>query len=491
MLRTRLITTVCFVFIVSACGGGGGDDGGSSDNVDGEMSAVDLDGEMSDVDSDGDVPVEDDTGSQDQLEVALFPEYQTAAGIEQCSTEDIKQRVDFDMHDYYIYADQSPSLRLDDFDTPEELIRALSVDPDFFSNVQDTAQFTSSLVEGMREDFGFRFNFIQGDAVRFSEINLGSPADRAGILRGDEVITLEGVPISELSNAQINDEILTPENAPVSFEIRTGNDAPRTVVVDYEQYQWRTAGPATKFTPLDGFDLPVVGYLPIKSFLGTTESEIVAAINALVAGDPIEELIVDLRYNPGGFTFLARLLGSIVGGDAVEGELAYTNRWNNEYSSLDEPQVFPELPESLNLSRVFVLATQQSASSSEIFINALKPYIDVVVVGTTTFGKPFTSVNEDYCGKSINAMRIVRENSVGVSVFDGIAPDCPVEDRWQTPTDSSLDPLTGGALSFIQFGVCPVSTDIAEATEQAGQNRVEASAGPRYQPASPIDFAVE
>ena len=78
----------------------------------------------------------------------------TPEGVEQCSVEDIKGRVDFDMRDYYIYYDEVPVLDLDSFDSAEELIQALRVEPDIYSNVQDAVTQTS--LTGRRHANGIR-----------------------------------------------------------------------------------------------------------------------------------------------------------------------------------------------------------------------------------------------------------------------------------------------------------------------------------------------
>lgn len=114
-----------------------------------------------------------------------------------------------------------------------------------------------------------------------------------------------------------------------------------------------------------------------------------------------------------------------------------------------------EVVSPMNLPRVYVLATEFTASASEAFINALEPYIDVIVIGGVTDGKPFTSNSRVYCGKSINAMRSVRTNVLGMSVAGGIQPDCRVEDTWETTADSMSDPLLSGAFGMIDRNTCP------------------------------------
>lgn len=387
------------------------------------------------------------------------PIYRTPEGVEECSTEDIKQRVDFDMRDYYIYYDQVPTVNLDDYDTPESLIRDLRVDPDVYSYVGDAAEQSALNDDGVSGGFGFWFSQEEDDSVRFREILIGSPADSQGILRGDELVEFNGVAIEDVSNDEIR-EALDPDNAPVSMLVRTGVETPREVSVDHADFNWQTAGPSSIVTvddPSAQTDYqPVVAYLPIRRFLETTRAEIDDSFAFFQNQGGFDELVVDLRYNPGGRTNVTRHLASIVGGAAVANEVFLIRSWNDKYFGNDSTDYFDEVENQWNLRRVIVLVTEFSASASEVFINTLEPYIDVVVIGGTTNGKPFTSNAREYCGKSINAMRSLRTNAVGVSVAGGISSDCPATDSWSAAGNNYNDALFGAAYAYARDETCPL-----------------------------------
>jgi len=416
---------------------------------------------MGDV-TEGNETIGDDTSNnpEDNQAGDFPPEYVTPFGVAECSLEDINMRVDFDMRDYYIYYDQVPELNLANYDSPEELIRDLRVAPDEFSFVDDAEEQMELNDTGGTRGFGFQLRRSPDDEiVRVKEIRFGSPADVQGMLRGDEVLLVNGLPVDDLTDDQI-DFAFDPDNAPVNLTIRTGNETPRLVSVDYAEYVWQTAGSAFRFT---GDGLPTVGYLPIRRFLRTTEAEIDQELAFLTSGVGFDDLVVDLRYNPGGFTYVARHIASIVGGAAVANEVFLRRTWNDKYSANNEVDFFDTVDEPLNLPRVFVLATDRSASASEVFINALKPYIEVIVVGEPTGGKPFSSITQEYCGKAINAMLSLRTNASEISVAGGIQPDCPIEDGWKTTASDTSDPLLGAALSLISNNTCPTAL-IAGAT---------------------------
>jgi len=368
--------------------------------------------------------------------------------------EDVKRRVYWDMRDYYIYAEQVPQLNLADYDSPESLINALRIFPDVYSSVQDADTQFALTEAGQREGFEFWFSPANDGVIRFRHVWQGSSADQAGIKRGDEVINIDGRPIEELSNSEINLKIFSPEKSPLSLIVRTGDEKPRSVRVSYDVYQWVTAGPVKLIAPDENSGLPKIAYLPISSFVTPTRNEFDTAIAKIEDTEGVEELIVDLRYNGGGDINIATYMAAIVGGATVQGKEAYTNEWNNKYSSLIFSRSFDVLSQPLNFPRVIVLTTPFTASSAELFINSLKPYMEVVVIGERSRGKPYSNGIIEYCGKTLNIMTVERTNSVGVSVAGGIQPDCLVEDNWETPAGSVGDPHMKASMAYIRDGSC-------------------------------------
>lgn len=410
------------LFLISACSGGG-----SSGEGEGEQ----------------------------MVSINEVPGYVTPADVEQCSVEDIKRRVDYDMRDYYVYYDQVPQLNLNDYETAEALIRDLRVDPDEYSYVTDAVDLDALESEGRRGGFGFWIGRASDEVFRFREILVGSPAQSAGALRGDAILEIDGTAVEDVTR-ELFQVATDPDNSPVNMLVQTGDDEPRSIDIDFEDFTWRTVDDAVRYTRQDGQDGPVVGYLPIRSFLRTTYDEIDQELANLEAQGGFDDLIVDLRYNTGGFIYVTRHIASIVGGEAVANRPFYLDQWNDKYSAYNNIDFFDESEKPLNLPRVFVLVTGSSASASELFINALEPYIDVIVIGGETEGKAFTSNTREYCGKAINAMRSVSTNALGVSVAGGIQPDCPVKDDWLTlATSPGDDPLLGGALDYIISNACP------------------------------------
>lgn len=394
-----------------------------------------------------------DTGTTGGTAEVFPPVYETPPGIAQCSVDDIKSRVDFDMRDYYIYYDQVPTLNLADYDSGNALIRDLRVSPDRFSSVSDQATNDDLFNEGRQGGFGFGFFPASDGVVRITRVLVGSPAFAQGMQRGDEVISLNGISIDEITNEEIR-EALTPEQAPVIMSIRTGSEAARTVSVDFEDYRWITAGPWLQYSSSSDATVPTVGYLQLEAFLSTTTEEIFESLNGLINAGNIDELVLDLRYNGGGLVDVSRTLASVIGGDAVQGEIFTSLLWNDKYAAENQSFNFVNIRNPLNLPRLIVLSTESTASASELLMNSLEPFIDVVVIGQKSAGKPFASNLLPYCEKSISAMRSVLANANGIDVGLGIEPDCLAEDDWLVPRYSLEDPLVNTALTYVLTGTC-------------------------------------
>ncbi len=145
-----------------------------------------------------------------------------------------------------------------------------------------------------------------------------------------------------------------------------------------------------------------IGYLMYNAFTANFDLDLNNAIGQLSAGN-ITDLVLDLRYNGGGSIQTATYLASMITGQ-FNGQVFAKEQWNprlQTYLLANNPNALTNFfvnniagvgINHLNLSKVYILTTERTASASELVINGLKPYIDVIQIGTKTIGKNAGSV---------------------------------------------------------------------------------------------------
>ena len=220
-----------------------------------------------------------------------------------------------------------------------------------------------------------------------------------------------------------------------------------------------------------------IGYLMYNSFTANFDSELNAAFLAL-KNNGITDLIVDFRYNGGGSVASAVYLSSMITGQ-FNGELFAKQSWNSKIK-FSNPQLLEdnftdqiiknnqqEPINSLNLDKVHIITTNSTASASELVINGLKPYIDVVTIGTKTHGKYVGSITlydspNLYDKKEINnnhfwaIQPIVFEikNKLNTNDIDGFESDIQLAEEYENlgVLGELSDPLLNRTIKYITTG---------------------------------------
>jgi len=157
---------------------------------------------------------------------------------------------------------------------------------------------------------------------------------------------------------------------------------------------------------------------------------------------------------------VAQHLASLIGGARTNGQVAFNYVHNDKIGSvLNKVTRFTNPENALNLQRLFVIQTRSSASASELVPNALRPFMPVIFIGDTSYGKPVGQYGLRFCDKILYpvAFSIKNANLEG-DYFDGIAPDCQAADD---ATHQLGDPEEGSfaeALTYIRTGACTPRT---------------------------------
>jgi len=457
-----LITGICGLSILlSSCGGSGGTTEPPDDDSDVLITEVDTDGDNdgdNDPDGDGDSDADND------------------GDVVECSIEDQNQRVYDNMKDYYLFYDQVPQVNLADYDSPETLIRDLRVLPyDRFSFVSDASQDIETIEQGKNYGVGYNFMYDSNNDARIIFVDPRGPAYDAGFKRGDIILAIGGIPVDELTRATY-DNLLGPREDPNSvvwsiIDGETNEQMDLTLVP--ELYDITTVVYLNTFVnpSFDG----KTGYMVFTQFIETSDAELDNAFRYFKENE-VTNLVVDLRYNRGGRTRIARKLASLIASPITDDELLIEYRFNDKYEDVNFARYFEPERNALGLESVHFITTGSTASSSEIVINSLSPYVDVLTIGGTTTGKPYISSGRDFCGKRMNALEAEGFNADDNSVYGGIPATCAATDDPSQNfgiNNGVVESMLLEALDNVVFGTCTQPT--LSLAEERTANKVKTS----------------
>ena len=198
-----------------------------------------------------------------------------------------------------------------------------------------------------------------------------------------------------------------------------------------------------------------VGYLYFPKFSGMFSDELKTRFAEFHEAG-VNELVLDLRYNPGGALYMSARLASLIAGDRAEEKLfmalSYPERYRDQNRKVHRLKR-PKNP--LGLKRLIVLTTRQTCSASEALINGLRPHMEVVTIGATTCGKPAGFAPMHFKGSVFRVIEfeVVNERKQG-RYYDGIPADCPVTDDLTIESGTTMDPHIRAARALVVDGAC-------------------------------------
>lgn len=342
---------------------------------------------------------------------------------------------------------------------------------DQFSFTMPTADWISLSQQGTEVGYGVTWTVSYGpNAAVVAWVEPGSAAEQAGLQRGDQLASIDNAGIGTLDATTFFDSIF-PASAGTAHQMkftRAGASGPDVTLAAAAVVQ--TPVPVVKTLPTES---GLVGYMVFNAHDAPAEAPLIDGIKQLKAAG-ITDLVLDLRYNRGGYIFIASELAYMVAGPArtngrVFEKLTYNDKRRAENAQLPTPfydtsclqnaayecTSVKALP-TLGLGRVFVLATDSTCSASEAIINGLRGVdVEVRIVGSTTCGKPYGFHGRDNCGLSYFPMEFKGTNAKGFGDYaDGFAPDCAVADDFSRALGSPDEGLLATALAYRRNGAC-------------------------------------
>ena len=389
------------------------------------------------------------------------------------------------MNDQYFWFDMQRTPDAAASTLPQYFASLLFAPLDRYSFTQNTAEFVQVFEQGQSTGYGYSLAWADTaqTVLKVRTVEPLSPIGRAGLRRGDTIVTIDGYTPDQIVNG-LPPRVNVADIAR-NFVVSDAGGQLRTFSVNSAAY---TLSPVLDARIISAPNGAKVGYLAYQEFISAGADALGAAFENFKAAG-ISELVLDLRYNGGGSTTQARNLASLIAGPALDGKVFADFRFNAKKANSNFTQTFSTAAASRasttastpldNLGRVFVITSGATASASELLINGLRAFRPVITIGSTSFGKPYGFLPRDACGLTYNAVNFITANAQGFSDYStGFEPTCAVADDLARQLGDPAEQRTAAALTYIATGACPVAARVNSAKGPAQPDKQASDVGP-------------
>ena len=361
------------------------------------------------------------------------------------------------MQEWYLWYKQIPSVTLTDYKDPVELLEAIRYKPvDRWSFVMDYNTYVSRMVQGVFVGHGISIGMDGSKNVRIVKLYKESELyKKFGVRRGWILKKLNGSDLAEVilsGNSALYSQLWGASEAGVAntFVFQTPQGKDSTITSTKSSLILNTVMVADTIHLRSG----ITGHLVYDQFIEPTEGELKAAI-AFFKQNNIKDLIIDMRYNGGGYENLLQDLASYVAGNKNSGTAIMKLIFNDKHADQNRNVPFITTDYSLDLTRLVVIATRNTASASEEVINGLRAIIPVTVIGDTTEGKPtgmplYTDIKKKYVFGPV-AFEAVNSKGEG-GFYNGIPPAKYVPDDITHDFSDRKELCLKEAIQFLETG---------------------------------------
>ena len=321
---------------------------------------------------------------------------------------------------YYWYDDMDSTVKsfsYTDFSTIYDFFRATLYTRDRWSWMADGSYYTQSETGEYEGTWGAaltqQIEYFNDYDVRVAYVYPGSPFARNGVKRGWILTELAERPIMEtIRDGSFSRLYYT---SPQTFTFAEDNGTTHTFTAELADIETNSAIKTTVFQPSDfpGLNEPV-GYFCYLTFNANMLDDIHDAMKYFKAAN-IHKLILDLRYNGGGDSRASSLLVNYLAPQSSNHKVYVHRSHNKQHSDEDVRDSVSRMEGSLDLDALYVIGGDGTASASELVINGLRPYMDLTLVGDTTYGKPNGMYVFLYPG---NVSNLIKYNSGDFSTLE-------------------------------------------------------------------------
>ena len=391
-----------------------------------------------------------------------------------CSATNQKQFVLDAAREWYLFPNLLPaSINTADYATPADLLDALTATARaqnrdrFFSYVTTPQADSSFLQAGQFVGYGFRTR-IDGNRLLIPEVYEGSPAAEGGLARGTEVTHIDAgngfVPVATILQTDPNlEQAFGPATEGVVRGMRfilNGGQQLESVFTKRIVTIAPVPPAGTTILSLPSNPAVPVGYVNLRTFISTAQTPLRNAY-AQFRGLGIQYFIVDLRYNSGGLVSIADFIGDLNGEGRDNADVFSNMRFNANKSGNDSVRRFNRQPQSVDPVRIAFITTAGTASASELVINSMKPWTEVAIIGSDTYGKPVGQTALDLNGCDLRlrlvTFRVTNADEEG-DYYEGLGDTlpfaCAAEDDLTRAPGNSMESSTAAALGWLGTGAC-------------------------------------
>ncbi|MAF29938.1 MAG: peptidase S41 [Croceicoccus sp.] len=337
----------------------------------------------------------------------------------------------------------------------------------YLTSIEEEEAYYSS---GSTQGFGMLLVFEDSiNRLRVREAFENAPAFAAGIDRGTEILaagrTAESMKlIADMNNDELIDALLPDDGSSRVIRFMT-----REPVAG--EYTFKKPIPPADYnieplSPRYGYRVfsdrfGKTGYIHLRSFIGPAEDSLREAFRDM-GEQGVDRIMIDVRYNGGGLVRTANILADLMN-KGREGQLWSRLELRNSKSANNEDFLFGVEAHALSPDKIAFIATDSSASASELIMNGQIPYSggDTVLVGTNTYGKPVGQYAFDLeaCDDRLRVVTFRTVNADGnADYFGGMASampnTCAARDNLDYPLGSLLETLVLDAQAWLNYGTC-------------------------------------
>lgn len=404
-------------------------------------------------------------------------------------TGSVNDSVFFIAKDIYLWNDVLPdsaTFKPNQYANPIVLFNALrTYKKDASGNNLDRYSFVDNggtsraLQEGIAGDMGFEVGYQTDSTLFVVYVYPGSPAGKAGIKRGWQLIDVNGVTRFRVNDGTTDNMLNTAfGSASASWGFRKPDNTTQQFNLSRVDYKLNPI----LYSHLYDFNGNKIGYFVFNNFvaLSDVKAQIDSIFDAYTKAG-VKQVVIDLRYNGGGLIETAEYLANILVPAAKSNTTMYSQYFNNNvntnnygpyfkymkavpyYPSVNWSDIFYseattyktakfQKSGALALNKVTFLGTRNTVSASELLYNVLKPVMTTKLVGSNTYGKPVGFINISFGKYDMYAVNFQTKNSANEGdYFSGLPADIKAEDDFSLDWGALSDPLLRAAL--IDMGV--------------------------------------